>query len=112
MGNTLSFWPEWTVEAKIGQGSYGSVYRIRKHGEQNGSADIYSAMKVLCIPADDSEIRNLRNQGMDEASIWELLKNDIKAMENEIRVMLSLASAGIACPLIWNEKAGLRRKKS
>ena len=86
MGNTLSFWPEWTVEAKIGQGSYGSVYRIRKHGEQNGSADIYSAMKVLRIPMDDSEIRYLRNQGMDAADLAVIDPKSLKQFTGLLRL--------------------------
>ena len=93
MNNNLPFWPEWAVEEKLGQGTFGSVYRIRKRSAGSGSAEILSAMKVLRIPADPSEIKNLRNQGMGEASIRKLLQNDVKTIENEIRVMLSLASA-------------------
>ena len=55
--------------------------------------DIYSAMKVLRIPLDDSEIRNLQSQGMSEASVRKLLLDDIKIIESEIRTMISLASA-------------------
>ena len=55
--------------------------------------DIYSAMKVLRIPLDDSEIRNLQSQGMSEASVRRLLLDDIKVIESEIRTMISLASA-------------------
>ena len=93
MGNQLPFWPEWTVEDKIGQGSYGSVYRIRKRSAGSSGMDIYSAMKVLRIPLDDSEIRNLQSQGMSEASVRRLLLDDIKVIESEIRTMISLASA-------------------
>ena len=91
--NNIPFWPEWTVEEKIGQGSYGRVYKIRKSGARNGRADIYSALKVLRIPTTDSEIHNLREQGMDDDSVRELLINDVNAIENEVRVMISLASA-------------------
>ena len=93
MNNNLPFWPEWTVEKQIGKGSYGSVYRIRKRGTGSNNTEILSAMKVLRVPADPSEILNLKNQGMGEASIRKLLQNDVKAIENEIQVMLSLATA-------------------
>ena len=93
MHNHLPFWPEWTVEDKIGQGSYGTVYKIRKRRAGSGGTDICSALKVLRIPTADSEILNLRNQGMAESSIRKLLENDVKAMENEIRVMISLLSS-------------------
>ena len=93
MKNTLPFWPEWTVEEKIGQGSYGSVYRIRKSGADRDGAEICSALKVLRIPIDDSEIENLRSQGFDDASVLKVLASDVKAIENEIRVMISVASA-------------------
>ena len=93
MNTNLPFWPEWMVEDKIGQGSYGVVYRIRKRGAGSSGTDIYSAVKVLRIPNDPNEISNLQSQGMDEASVRALLKSDVKAIENEIRVMISLASA-------------------
>ena len=93
MGKYLSFWPEWTVEEKIGKGSYGTVYKIRKSTGGSSDTDIYSALKVLYIMADDSEIHSYKAQGMNKVSIRKLLENDVKAIENEIRVMISLASA-------------------
>lgn len=88
--NFRDIWPEWTIEEEIGKGSFGTVYRIRKG---SGPGAIYSALKVIRIPASDSVIDELLGQGMDRESIRRLLKNDAAQLENEIKVMLSLKSS-------------------
>ena len=93
MSNYLPFWPEWEVQEKLGQGSYGAVYKIRKRVSASEGTEIFSALKVLHIPLNDSEIKNYQSQGIDTASIKTILQEEVSALENEIRVMISLASA-------------------
>lgn len=93
MNNYLPFWPEWEVQEKLGQGSYGAVYKIRKRVSASEGTEIYSALKVLHIPLNESEIKNYQSQGIDTASIKTILQEEVSALENEIRVMISLASA-------------------
>lgn len=88
--NIHDIWPEWTIEEEIGKGSFGTVYRIRKG---TGPGAIYSALKVIRIPASDSVIDELLGQGMDRESIRRMLKNDAAQLENEIKVMISLKSS-------------------
>ena len=88
--NLEKFWPEWTVEEILGQGAYGTVYKIRKG---SGGTESFSALKVIHIPVSKSELQNLYEQGMDDGGVRKLLLQDVEALENEIKTMVSLKSA-------------------
>ena len=47
------FWPDWTVEEKLGSGSYGTVYRA-KRVDLTG-VTTYSAIKVIRIPKEEPD---------------------------------------------------------
>lgn len=84
-------WPEWVREEKLGSGAFGSVYRVKK--EQYGITS-YAAMKVIEIPQNQSEIRELQNQGLDDMSITAYYSDVAKSLLSEIRIMESLKGAG------------------
>ena len=83
-------WPAWQIEELIGQGAYGKVYRIRR--EELG-VKYYAALKVIEIPADESEVRSLMGMGMDGLSIRDYFEGTAKSIANEIQIMESLKSA-------------------
>ena len=90
MQGTVSIWPEWKIENLIGEGSYGKVYKVRR--ENPGRVE-HAALKVIDIPKDDSEIRTLLANGMDQESIvtyYQMAANDLFS---EIKIMESLRSA-------------------
>ena len=91
--NLQNIWPEWTVDRKIGQGSYGTVYKITKHDPGNEFLATSSALKVIQIPNSPEQIQGLYNQGLDKRSVYNVLKGDVEAIKNEIQVMFSLSSA-------------------
>ena len=88
--NISGFWPQWTVEYEIGRGSFGSVYRISRDlfGKRS-----YSAMKVLRIPQNLSEIQDLRAQGMFDASIRNFFQEQCDMLKDEIVLMNELKSS-------------------
>lgn len=70
---------EWYVESFIGAGSFGRVYKIYR--EELGNR-FYSALKYISLPADSSEIKQLKSDGMDEQSIstyYSTLARDISS---------------------------------
>jgi molecular chaperone DnaK (HSP70) len=84
-------WLGWTITEKIGSGAFGTVYSAKK--EDDGC--IYeSAIKVIHIPQDESEVRELKNSGMDYQSICGFYQNVKKNLRNEIIVMEALRTAG------------------
>ena len=55
--NQTVSWPGWEVVRTVGAGSFGTVYEIRRElfGKRKSAA-----MKVISVPADDSEIAEPR----------------------------------------------------
>ena len=56
----------WIVEDKIGSGAYGTVYKIKQ--EMNG-VEYHSALKVITIPPENSEVLSLKSEGMTKEEI-------------------------------------------
>ncbi len=78
---------DWTVDSFIGAGSFGKVYKIKR--EEFGTV-YYSALKWISIPKDDTELKQLRYDGMDNESISEYYTNLVKDLSNELKLMRSL----------------------
>ena len=51
-------WGVWHVDSLIGEGSCGKVYKLRR--EEFGKT-YYSAVKLISIPKDESEVKHLRS---------------------------------------------------
>ena len=82
-----SIWNGWVIKEKLGKGSFGSVYRI----ERQEFGRVYeSALKVVRIPLDDSEITALVNDGMDDLSIRMYLGSVVEDIVNEVALMYKL----------------------
>ena len=82
-----SIWNGWVIKDKLGKGSFGSVYRI----ERQEFGRVYeSALKVIRIPLDDSEVNALINDGMDDLSIRMYLGSVVEDIVNEVALMYKL----------------------
>lgn len=90
MDKINEIWPEWQAEELLGTGSFGKVYKVRR--EKMGHIS-YAAVKVIELPQEMSEVKNLRTSGMDNSSIHVYYKDLIKDLMNEISVMESLKTA-------------------
>lgn len=77
----------WTVDSFIGAGSFGKVYKIKR---EDYGAIYYSALKWISIPQDDTELRQLRYNGMDIASITGYYQALIGELTNEMQIMSRL----------------------
>ncbi|MCL1852994.1 MAG: protein kinase [Peptococcaceae bacterium] len=75
---------KWQVDSLIGVGSFGKVYKIRR---QEFGKTFDSAIKIISIPYDDTEIRQMRSEGLNEASIQEALQSLVTDIINEIEIM-------------------------
>ena len=76
-------WSDWTVTEEIGEGSFGKVYVIEKDGEEH-------ALKVISVPASDSESGLLLLEMKSEEAAWIYLDDLVNNFTNEINVMYSL----------------------
>ena len=80
-------WEGWEVVSRLGGGSFGSVYKIRR---QIAGIDEYAAMKVIPVPADDSESRDLLDRGYTTESINDKYKMDLDQITKEYGIMALL----------------------
>lgn len=81
-------WPDWQLVEKIGEGSFGRVYRAKREEAGTGS---FSAIKIICIPQNSSEIDSVKfEMGLDEQSTTAYFKELVDDCVNEIKLMESL----------------------
>lgn len=70
----------WQVDEFIGAGSYGKVYRLKR--EEFGETYL-SALKLITIPQDQSEVRQMEYDGMDGASISSYFESMVKDISGD-----------------------------
>ena len=77
-------WNGWKVIRLIGRGASARVYELEKDG------GFRSALKVITIPQDQSEVEELSSQGMDSKSISEYYSAEIDSVVEEFKLMYAL----------------------
>lgn len=80
-------WQDWHIVGEIGEGSYGRVYRAEK---ENGGVKAVSAIKVIRVPSERSELLSLRREFRSEEELRRNLKEMVDGYANEIRTMYRL----------------------
>lgn len=78
---------EWYAIERIGEGSFGKVYKVCK--EELGNK-YFAAVKHMQIPSSTDETDSLRSDGMDDASISDYYTTLAKDVVAETRIMDSL----------------------
>lgn len=89
-----TIWPEWTLNGKLGQGSYGGVYEIQRI--LPGGRVERSALKHITIPRSQEEIDTLLAQSVSEESITEFFHEQMQKLVQEYTMMRELEE----CPNI------------
>ena len=77
-------WPEWRATDKVGEGSYGKVYRCVRN--EYGIESV-CAIKVISIPQNDDSVEDMRFEGLSEAASWAYLNDIVTDFSNEKKVM-------------------------
>ena len=91
MDKINQIWPSWHTVELIGRGGFGEVYKAKR--EQLGEV-FYSAVKIIQIPKEEIEIKEMLAEGHTSESVRYYYESVVKGLLNEIRVMDSLKSAG------------------
>ena len=73
--------PGWEVVRKIGEGSFGGVYEIRRT-LPDGRVE-KAALKKLTVPKDNIEIRELYSQSFSKENITAHYKDQMRELVNE-----------------------------
>ena len=77
-------WGAWQVESLIGEGSFGKVYKVSR--EEFGKT-YYSAVKQISIPQNEADLRQIRGEGMDDASLRSYFHAFVADIIQEIDLM-------------------------
>ena len=80
----VSAWPEWKIVEKIGEGSFGQVYKA--HRTERGKS-FYSAIKIINIPGSQSELNSVRSETGNDQAAREYFQNLVEECIQEIGTM-------------------------
>ena len=80
-------WPEWTVTEKIGEGSFGQVFKAEK---ESFKIKQESAIKVVRIPESEAQLDRARTSlGVyDDEGLREYFRPQLDKLKNEIELMM------------------------
>lgn len=84
---TKEIWSGWKVENLIGEGSFGKVYKITR--EDFGQTYV-AALKVIEIPANKSEIKAIKSEGLTDESVTTYFKSMVEDIVDEFSLMSKL----------------------
>ena len=87
MSRMNSIFPSWKVKRLIGSGSYGKVYELER---VEHDAVYRSAMKVISIPQNESEIKSRLAEGDNPMSVRTYYNGVARSLLNENRMMAEL----------------------
>ena len=80
-------WNGWRVAEVLGEGQFGQVYRI----ERKEYGHTYSsALKVVRIPRNQSEVRRMQNEGMNESHMTAYFESMVDNIVSEFTLMSQL----------------------
>lgn len=82
-----SVWPEWQIVKQLGRGSFGVVYQAVRN---DNNVESTSAIKVISIPTDSSEVETLLSEGFDLTGSKTYFKGLVDDFVREIQLMESL----------------------
>ena len=81
-------WSDWSIIEKLGEGSFGQVFRARK--ERFGVTQ-EAAIKVVRIPGDDAELNRVQSgYGLNEQELKEYFYPEVEKLKKEIVLMQEL----------------------
>ncbi|MCD7883375.1 MAG: protein kinase [Lachnospiraceae bacterium] len=80
-------WSDWEIVEKVGRGSYGTVYKVRR---PLMGKELYCAVKIIDIPRDEDELESIRQDYGDEGSVHSVLQSYVTDYIKEIELMANL----------------------
>ena len=86
-------WPDWKVTEKIGEGSFGQVFKAEK---ESFGIKQESAIKVVRIPGDEAELEKVKSSfGLDDEELKDYFYPQLDKLKKEIELMMKLDDSHI-----------------
>lgn len=83
-------WPEWRAVEKVGEGSFGKVYKCERN---EYGINAVCAIKIISIPKNESEINAVRAENSSEYAVKMHFQGIVEDFANEIKMMVVLKGA-------------------
>lgn len=80
----VSVWSEWKIVEKIGEGSFGKVYKAQR--TEKGK-EFYSAIKIITIPTSTGEWNSVLQESRDSQSAKEYFQSVLEECIQEVSTM-------------------------
>ncbi|MDO4308171.1 MAG: protein kinase [Eubacteriales bacterium] len=80
----VSVWPEWKIIEKIGEGSFGKVYKAQRLERDKA---FYSAVKIISIPSNQGELKSVRSEMGSDQRVREYFQNLVEECIQEVSTM-------------------------
>jgi len=81
------FFGSWHIAEMLGEGSFGKVFAIER---QDFGETYKAALKVITVPQNESEVKSVMSNGMDNASVTEYFEGVVKDTVSEFVQMSKL----------------------
>lgn len=83
----VSVWNDWKIVEKIGEGSFGKVYKAE---QVKDGKTYYSAIKVISIPGNQSEVDSVRAELKDDEAVRAYFRALVDDCTEEVLMMIRL----------------------
>lgn len=77
----------WKITRLIGEGSFGKVFEMER---EDFGVTYKAALKAITVPANESEVREVMSEGMDEASVRTYFGSFVQDLVKEFALMSKL----------------------
>jgi serine/threonine protein kinase len=78
------FWGSWYITKLLGEGGYGSVFEIEK---KEFDHTYKAALKAISVPPNQSDVHEMKSDGMDDESVTTYYREVVKDMMREFTIM-------------------------
>lgn len=91
MDGISKVWPKWQAVEVLGEGGFGKVYKAKR---DSFGESMYSAIKVVRIPNNKTEVDEMTTSGLSYNHIRDYYFKSVAGLVDEIKMMDKLKSAG------------------